>query len=203
LRSFLDLLKKEDFDDRGEEGILELLRLTAHQAVEEIAAQRSLLAAESGELQVEWRPLQSGELLQQACAIYRRHPKVAERILLLAEPCADCALISDSTLVRRILGNLIVNAAEASPVRGTVTLGCVAADAGQVVFTVHNQSCMPREVQLQIFQRSFSTKGAGRGLGTYSIRLLAGYLQGTVDFSSSPENGTTFRLLLPRQPATL
>jgi len=53
-------------------------------------------------------------------------------------------------------------------------------------------------VQLQVFQRSFSTKGPGRGIGTYSIRLLVSrYLRGTVDFESSKEQGTTFRVHLP------
>jgi sensor histidine kinase regulating citrate/malate metabolism len=57
---------------------------------------------------------------------------------------------------------------------------------------------MPRDVQLQVFQRSFSTKGPGRGIGTYSIRLLVSrYLHGTVDFESSKEQGTTFRVHLP------
>ena len=43
---------------------------------------------------------------------------------------------------------------------------------------------MPRQVQLQIFKRSFSTKGAARGLGTYSMRLLSErYLKGVVSFT--------------------
>jgi sensor histidine kinase regulating citrate/malate metabolism len=52
---------------------------------------------------------------------------------------------------------------------------------------------MPREVQLQLFKRSFTTKGAGRGVGAYSMKLLTEqYLRGTVTFRSSPEEGTTF-----------
>ena len=39
---------------------------------------------------------------------------------------------------------------------------------------------MPDEVKAQIFERSFSTKGRGRGIGTYSIKLLTErYLEGT------------------------
>jgi signal transduction histidine kinase len=66
---------------------------------------------------------------------------------------------------------------------------------------VHNPGFMTRDVQLQVFQRSFSTKGAGRGLGTYSIKLLTErYLKGTVSFTTDPEAGTTFRV---RYPLTL
>jgi len=52
---------------------------------------------------------------------------------------------------------------------------------------------MPAEIQMQIFQRSFSTKGSDRGIGTYSIKLLAeNYLKGKVDFSSNESEGTIF-----------
>ena len=58
---------------------------------------------------------------------------------------------------------------------------------------------MPPKVQLQVFQRSFSTKGLGRGLGTYSMRLLTQrYLGGTVSFSSKEGEGTEFRARYPR-----
>jgi sensor histidine kinase regulating citrate/malate metabolism len=64
---------------------------------------------------------------------------------------------------------------------------------------VNNPTFMPRDVQLQVFKRSFSTKGAGRGIGTYSMRLLASrYLGGTVDFTTSEADGTTFRVRLSR-----
>jgi sensor histidine kinase regulating citrate/malate metabolism len=58
---------------------------------------------------------------------------------------------------------------------------------------------MPKEVQLQLFQRSFSTKGRGRGIGTYSIKLLTEkYLRGKVDFISNEGTGTTFNLYFPK-----
>ena len=67
-------------------------------------------------------------------------------------------------------------------------------------FAVHNPEVMPPEVQLQLFQRSFSTKGEpGRGIGTYSIKLLGErYLKGKVAFTSQEPQGTTFTLTLPR-----
>ena len=48
-----------------------------------------------------------------------------------------------------------------------------------------------------MFQRSFSTKGAGRGLGTYSIKLLGEkYLNGKVGFISEQGRGTIFSVEL-------
>ena len=69
----------------------------------------------------------------------------------------------------------------------------------QVEIWVNNPAVMPRDVQLQVFNRSFSTKGSGRGIGTYSMRLLVSrYLGGSVDFDSSEDRGTIFRVRLPR-----
>ena len=96
-----------------------------------------------------------------------------------------------------MLVNLVKNAVEACPEGQSVTVGC-APQEDKVRFTVHNPAFIPREVQLQIFQRSFTTKGAGRGLGTYSVKLLTEqYLQGQVGFTSSPEQETVFFVTLP------
>jgi sensor histidine kinase regulating citrate/malate metabolism len=92
---------------------------------------------------------------------------------------------------------MVKNALEASDSGQTVTLSC-GVEGNCVWFEVHNPAFMPRNVQLQIFQRSFSTKGDGRGLGTYSIKLLTEqYLGGSVSFASSPEAGTAFRVFYP------
>jgi signal transduction histidine kinase len=94
---------------------------------------------------------------------------------------------------------MLKNALEATEIGGTVVIRCVR-QGEHVVFSVNNPSVMPQEVQLQIFQRSFSTKaGTGRGIGTYSVKLLGEhYLGGKVEFSSEESEGTTFTITLPQ-----
>jgi signal transduction histidine kinase len=106
------------------------------------------------------------------------------------------SFVSDATLLRRILGNMLKNALEASLEGDIVTLG---ADArtGQLNLWVHNPAVIPDEYQQRIFQRDFSTKGAGRGLGTYSMQMLSRLLSGEVNFTSGTGNGTRFILTLP------
>ncbi len=68
------------------------------------------------------------------------------------------------------------------------------------MFAVKNSGYIPHDHQLQLFKRSFSTKGTGRGLGTYSIKLLTEkYLEGKVWFESSVEKGTAFFAWYPLQ----
>jgi sensor histidine kinase regulating citrate/malate metabolism len=112
----------------------------------------------------------------------------------------DGPLITDRRLLKRVLGNMLKNALEATPPHGTVKMSCE--DDGDVVsFLVSNPAVIPNDVQLQVFQRSFSTKGeAGRGIGTYSMKLFGErYLGGEVDFVSREAEGTTFRLRLPKR----
>ena len=79
------------------------------------------------------------------------------------------------------------------------TVGCED-DAETVRFWVRNPRPMPRDVQLQVFQRSFSTKGRNRGIGTYSMKLLTErYLSGRVGFSSDPHAGTRFWAASPKR----
>jgi sensor histidine kinase regulating citrate/malate metabolism len=69
----------------------------------------------------------------------------------------------------------------------------------KIRFRVKNVGVMPHDVQMQIFQRSFSTKGRGRGIGTYSIRLLTeNYLKGKVSFTSNEVEGTVFSVELSK-----
>jgi signal transduction histidine kinase len=164
---------------------------------DEIEAQRVLLKAETGELTPTLGRLGTLALLQDAVDLYSRHPASQDRTLAIEPGTQDVVMVSDRVLLLRVLCNLVKNALEASAAGQTVTLGCTAQNS-EIEFCVHNVGFMPRDVQLQVFQRSFSTKGTGRGLGTYSIKLLTErYLHGRVSFSTNPEDGTTFRVRYP------
>ncbi|MHB0994767.1 MAG: sensor histidine kinase [Elusimicrobiales bacterium] len=164
--------------------------------VEQILSQKDLAAAERGDLQPKAEEVSSLEFLREAAGLFAAHEAAKNKTLVLSPDCEDVRIRTDRTLLSRVIGNLLKNALEAESSGATVTLACKKSVAG-AVFTVHNPSRMPEDSRLQVFQRSFSTKGAGRGLGTYSIRLLTEkYLKGRVSFSTGPE-GTAFRAEFP------
>jgi signal transduction histidine kinase len=151
-----------------------------------------LAAAERGDLEVRKAPVGSLTLLESLVKHHAAHSAAPHRSLLVDPGAAEVVFHSDPVLVLRVVGHMIENAVEASAPGETVTVACRRVDAS-VEFSVHNPGEMPREVQLQVFQRSFSTKGPGRGLGTYMMRLLSErYLGGRVGFRSDPETGTVF-----------
>ncbi len=130
--------------------------------------------------------------------VTQRDLAAAELKTIAVDPLSGSMdIVTDQTLLRRVLGNLVKNASEACKIGQQVGLSCKLG-AGKVTFSVSNPQVMPPEVQLQVFQRSFTTKGQGRGLGTYSVKLLTErFLKGSVSFSSSEASGTVFRIVLP------
>lgn len=175
---------------------VEIINRLSQRLVEEIVAQRELLQAENGELRPAPSQIHANALLARVIETYKLHDIAKEKnISLLSKP--DLTISADETLLSRVLGNMLKNALEASAPGETVSVG-IAEEAGRAVFSVNNPAVMPKEVKLQVFNRSFSTKGTGRGLGTYSIKLIGErYLKGETGFTSEPGAGTTFTLKLP------
>lgn len=163
----------------------------ADRMIEQILSQKDLAAAERGDLQPKAEELYAREFLKDVAGLFSAHEVAKNKKLAVAADCEDVRIITDRTLLSRVIGNLAKNALEAETAGATVTMSCKKSGDG-AVFTVHNPSRMSEDARLQVFQRSFSTKGAGRGLGTYSIRLLtARYLKGAVSFTTGAD-GTTF-----------
>jgi signal transduction histidine kinase len=192
----------EDLAERAPREVrsdIELSHATVHDLLEEVQGHRDLVAAEREELTAVPVAVNSTELLSRLARLYACHPLALGRQVRVAPFSSALTFLADPALVKRVLGNLIKNALEACVEGEAVTLGCEAVGT-RVRFSVHNPACMPREVQLQLFNRSFSTKGPGRGLGTYSVKLLTEkYLDGEVRFTSLPEQGTTFFVVLPQR----
>lgn len=187
--------------DRASGELSDDLKMVAEQftlMVDEIIAHRDLLQAENHEIDTKIVPLSTSECISQAAATYTRHEAAQKRSIRVLKPLRDYQFYSDRRLLGRVLGNMLKNALEATPSGGVVTISShVQPDS--VLFSVRNPGYMDRPVQLEIFKRSFTTKGPGRGLGTYSIKLITErYLGGSVGFFSSPESGTEFWVRLPR-----
>ncbi len=191
LRGFAEIMTDADEDELDELG--ETVYRISEKLIQEIVAQRQLISAENSELKAKPVELQSLEVLKAVDEIYQAHNVSSRRILEIAGDAESVAFTSDETIVLRVIGNMVKNALEAARDGDTVTSGC-SSDGKVVEFWVTNPTFMPREVQLQVFQHSFSTKGEGRGLGTYSMKLLSErYLKDKVSFTTSESAGTTFR----------
>ena len=195
LQGLADLLPR--LTDQEKDDVAADIFQVCERLVEEIKSQKELVAAENGELHVELSLISVPQFLRELVGMYHGHDVSRGREIHLDPQICDIVLVSDRALLQRVLGNMIKNALEACQLGERVSLGCQEQD-GRVAFWVHNPGAISQDIQLQIFQRSFSTKGPGRGLGTYSLKLLGEvYLNGEVSFTSSEEQGTIFKIVLP------
>ncbi len=194
IKGLTEIINFQDAD----ESLLKLLTQLSDRLIDEIKAQQELTLAEQGQLQVLSEMLSSGDIISSIAGSYKRHPLCDKKnIIVSAEK--DYLFASDKRLLQRVLGNMVKNALEATPVGGDVLIN--ARRVGPyTVLVVHNASYIDASSQLKIFQRSFSTKGVNRGLGTYSIKLLTeNFLGGRAGFVSSQERGTTFYVIYPEK----
>ncbi len=191
IKGFLSIMKEEEIEDRQE--ICELLEQTTQSSIDEIIAIRLLERIEQNDLHVQEETMESLSFLSMMIRTLQRHPASEGKKLKLAGS-DSYHFKTDPRLLRRIINNMLLNALEATIAGGTVTIGC-AADEG-IRYWVHNDQVVSREARHQIFQKMQSTKGHGRGVGTYSIKLLSEVLGGEVSFASNESEGTTFSLQL-------
>ena len=165
--------------------------------IDEIMAQYEISKAEHNELTVNPGKHKINSLIQDAIDSISHHHVAATKTIQYKPTLLNLTVITDKVLFNRILVNMMKNALEASKKNDTITIS-LSRDNHRFNIEVSNKQYMPDHIQKQIFQRSFSTKGSGRGVGTYSMKLLGErYLKGNVSFISDPVNCTAFRFSIP------
>jgi signal transduction histidine kinase len=104
---------------------------------------------------------------------------------------------ADRAKLKRAVLNLLVNARQAMPEGGTISVRVFAED-DRVVIEIRDTGCgIPEEDRPRLFESFFSTKSEGVGLGLAIVKRTIEDLSGTVDIQSAPGQGTTFRIALP------
>jgi signal transduction histidine kinase len=104
---------------------------------------------------------------------------------------------ADRFAIARVLKNLILNAIEAMPQGGDLTVKTKT--AGQwMQIGIQDTGCgIPRERLGMIFEDYVTTKRKGLGLGLAISRKIVQDLNGTIEVESEPGKGTTFTLKFP------
>ena len=195
LNGLLTILKTEADPEEISE-LINKAEEASQTILEEIMSYSKLRAAEDGEIVVRIERVGTGELIRSAISRIGFHEVGQNKKIDIDAHSADIDIETDKLLLQRILINLLKNALEATEANGTVGIMVVEKN-DKLIISVKNDGVMPDEVRAQVFQRSFSTKGRDRGLGTYSVRLMAeNYLKGRASFKSTVAEGTIFSVEL-------
>lgn len=122
------------------------------------------------------------------------------------------SIIADRSLLRQALMNLLLNAVQAMPDGGTITVDIdasgsgisepdVAGGAGETVLRISDTGAgMDDETRARIFEPFFSTKDRGTGLGMSITAGIIAAHKGAIAVTSEPGRGTEFVITLPPGP---
>ena len=190
-----DTLQEEKAEEDRQ--TIQTLEKLIRSLVDQINEQKEITNAEESDLIPSEEDIQTLPLLKDIVRLFTDQESARGKTTRISEQAEDFLLRSDPVIVHRILSNMIINALEASAVGDIIELNCRCSE-DTAELSIANPGFIPQVIQSQIFQRSFSTKGTGRGQGTYGMKLLSNkYLKGDVTFRSTPEEGTVFYLRLP------
>ena len=171
-----------------------------------IADLRDLSLAEAGELRLERRPADLGELARQAAAaVQHRTQKQGIEIEVVAPPDIPPCLV-DSVRTLQMLGNLLDNALRHTPQGGRITLGIRGPEDGMLVVEVADTGeGIPPEHLPHIFERFYRVdasreRSGGTGLGLAIVNQLAQAQGGSVGVDSAPGQGSVFWVRFPVAP---
>jgi PAS domain S-box-containing protein len=193
--------------------------------VEEIchAGQRAVsltgqLLAFSRKQMVERRPVFLHSLVAENKAMLQRLIGEDIELVTQSDP-SGWPVMADAGQMHQVLMNLVVNARDAMPHGGTVTIRTANVEAGAidaaglpgiapgpyVSLRVSDTGVgIAKEIQQRIFDPFFTTKveGEGTGLGLSTVYGIVRQFGGSIAVNSEPDRGTTFEIHLPRLEET-
>lgn len=108
---------------------------------------------------------------------------------------------SDSSLLKHVLINLLSNAIKFSPEKSKITVDC-SIQNDQVFIQITDQGIgIPKSDQIHLFERFFRatnvTNIQGTGLGLHIVGRYVELLNGTIQYNSELEKGSTFTIQFP------
>jgi two-component system cell cycle sensor histidine kinase/response regulator CckA len=121
-----------------------------------------------------------------------------EMTLTLAPDAGNVCV--DPGLMEQVLVNLVVNARDAMPEGGKLSIQTSQARDGHARLTVSDTGCgMAPETKRRVFEPFFTTKASGRGtgLGLSTCHGIVSQAGGRISLASEPGRGTEFEVLLP------
>ncbi len=165
--------------------------------LDDIDSQRDLRLAQQKEIIPERISFDANELVQELASYLGQADFAENKKLIINDPTEPLRLFTDRRLLRRVLHNMLKNALEATPSGATVSVTTSTVE-DKIKFSIQNPGVIAPEIAKRIFEPFYSTKGKGRGGGTYGMKLLTErYLNGEIKFETSAENGTIFTAIYP------
>ena len=150
------------------------------------------------------RPTQVNDVLRSVLRVFQAQLQENKQITVRTDLAASLPdILADPDLLHRALSNLVLNAIDAMPQGGELTLR-TAALAGSIAISVTDTgSGLTPEECSRLFTPYYTTKQHGTGLGLAIVQSVVSDHGGKISVESTKEKGTTFRMELPSGARTV
>ena len=142
-------------------------------------------------------PVDVRKLLEEALELTRPLWRHLKTITVVRELNPVAPVQANAADLRRVFTNLIINAIQAMPEGGTLTVHCEEGGGTVVAWVRDTGVGISPEAQKRIFLPYYTTKPTGTGLGLSGAQKIVLSQRGTISFTSEPGTGSTFRVELP------
>jgi nitrogen fixation/metabolism regulation signal transduction histidine kinase len=150
--------------------------------------------------QPNFQKLELNELVQQVARVFQAQWQSGAKIECRLELDNSLAPIAgDADLLRRAISNLVLNAMDAMPAGGTISLATSSRENERVRLEVRDtgSGLTPEECE-RLFTPYYTTKQHGTGLGLAIVQSIISDHHGTISVHSKTGRGTSFTIELPR-----
>lgn len=199
------LLMEEERLDAEIREMLELIEMQGRKALMMIGLSLDLYKIEAGTYDYQPVPVDLMKVVREVARNLESHIRTKRlelAVLLNGEPDdgqASLTFPANPLLLEAMVSNLLLNALEAAPDATQIRLE--ASGNGRAVMALTNRGAVPADIRETFFDK-YTTRGksGGTGLGTYSVKLAATAMRGTVDLEVSDEaDSTTVTVRLPME----
>ena len=187
----------------------EVFRESANTLLGEIQNLKTIIArfSEFSKMpQPQWQKVQINDVVQGVAQLFQAQFEAPGRATIACRLELDQnleAIAADPDLLHRALSNLVLNAMDAMPGGGTLTLRTRAADGRVAIEIADTGSGLTREECERIFTPYYTSKQHGTGLGLAIVQSVVSDHGGKIRVRSEPGSGTTFVIELPRNLESL
>ena len=145
------------------------------------------------------KPTQVNDVVRSVLRVFQAQLQEKSQIAVHTELDSQLPEISaDPELLHRALSNLVLNAIDAMPQGGDLTLSTQAADERIEISVSDTGSGLTEEECGRLFTPYYTSKQHGTGLGLAIVQSVVSDHGGRISVESAKEKGTTFRIELPR-----
>lgn len=143
------------------------------------------------------RTLSVHNLLAEIVELARPQAESSNIHLKVQEDAEELEVRVDHDLIQQAFLNVVVNAIEVMPQGGELMFQSLANEDTAEIRISDSGPGIPPELRDKIFRLYFTTKKEGSGIGLAMTFRIVQLHDGTIDFTSEPEKGTTFFIRLP------